>query len=110
MLVKGMFWNHIPHSILVNDLLAMEAKTLFLKLRMETPMPYKSWTSIECGILDSSTNPYRHFSNCRVLKICDFITQSFLIEVGVFIYLLIYLVTIVISFFNGAVCKSIFAL
>ena len=35
---------------------------------------------MECGFHDSHTNPYRHFANCRVLKLCEFTKQNFLIE------------------------------
>ena len=46
----------IPHSVLAHDLLVIENETLFLKLVMYTPMPHKSWTRMEHGIVDSHTN------------------------------------------------------
>ena len=51
----------IPHSVLVCDLLAIEIETLFLKLVIYTSMPHKSWTRMECGILDSHTDPLQAF-------------------------------------------------
>ena len=51
----------IPHSILVYKLLAIEIKTLFLKLKMRTSMQHESWTRMERGIFDSHSNPLQAF-------------------------------------------------
>ena len=45
----------IPHSILVHDLPSIEIGIQHLKLAMQTSMLHKSWTRMECGILDSHT-------------------------------------------------------
>ena len=52
-MVRGMFGQRIPHSILVNNLLAIEIKILSLKLIMGLNL----WTRMELSILDSDTIP-----------------------------------------------------
>ena len=54
----------IPHSILVNNLLTIEIRSLFLKLTRQRSMSHKSWNRMECGILDSHTNLVQEFPNC----------------------------------------------
>ena len=61
-LVKACFAMRIPHSILFHNLLVIEIKNL-LKLKMHSSTPHKSWTRMECGILDSDTTLHV-FSNC----------------------------------------------
>ena len=57
MLVKGMFETTVPHSILVHNLPSIEIQIPYLKLAIQASMPHKSWTIMECGIVDSHKNP-----------------------------------------------------
>ena len=61
MLERHVLGTTVPHSILVHNLLSIEIRIQHLKLAMQTSMPHKSWTRMECGILDSLTNPLQAF-------------------------------------------------
>ena len=67
----------IPHSIVIHDLPSIEIRILFLKLAMQTSMPHKSWTRMECGISILIQTRYRHFPIYLVLTVCDFPNKIF---------------------------------
>ena len=79
-LVRGMFGNKNSGFILVNNLLSIEIEIQFLEVAMQTLMPHKLRTRMESGISTPSHKaPYKHFSNCWFLKMCDFTKLNFLI-------------------------------
>ena len=74
MLVQGMFGNNSLHSNLVLDIPFIDIRILYLK--RQCYIDYGPAWSVEISI--PIQTPYKHFSDCWVLKMCDFTKQTFL--------------------------------